>query len=188
MTSATAAETKLITADELLRLDAKGVRGELIRGVLCETMPTGHEHGRVVINLGTELRNFVKTRKLGSLTASDSGVWLERDPDTVREPDIAYFSTERMPLGVRVVGYAETPPDLVVEVVSPSNTIRDVNDKAFMWLGHGVRLVWLVYPYTRTVDVYQGGRAVTTLTDDDSLDGLDVLPGFACAVSEIFDD
>ena len=93
-----------------------------------------------------------------------------------------------MPPGVRVTGYAETTPDLVVEVVSPSNTIREVNDKAFMWLGHGVRLVWLVYPYTRTVDVYQGGRTVTTLTEDDSLDGLDVLPGFACAVSEIFDD
>ena len=188
MTSATAAETKVITADELLRLDAKGVRGELIRGVLCETMPTGHEHGRVVINLGTELRNFVKTRKLGSLTASDSGVWLERDPDTVREPDIAYFSAERMPPGVRVTGYAETPPDLVVEVVSPSNTIREVNDKAFMWLGYGVRLVWVVYQYTRTVDVYQSGRAVTTLTDDDTLDGLDILPGFACGVSEIFED
>ena len=188
MTSATAAETKLMTADELLRLDAKGVRGELIRGVLHETMPTGHEHGRVVINLGTELRNFIKPRKLGSLTASDSGVWLERDPDTVREPDIAYFSAERMPPGVRVTGYAETPPDLVVEVVSPSNTIREVNDKAFMWLGYGVRLVWLVYPDTRTVDVYQSGRAVTTLTEGDSLDGLDVLPGFTCSVSEVFSD
>jgi Uma2 family endonuclease len=188
MTTTTTAETKLLTADELQQLDAKGVRGELIRGVLCETMPTGNEHGTIVVNLSTELRNFVKPRRLGRLTASDSGVWLERNPDTVREPDIAYFSSERMPPGVRVTGYAETTPDLVVEVVSPSNTIREVNDKAFMWLGYGVRLVWLVYPGTRTVDVYQGGRAVTTLTEDDSLDGLDVLPGFACAVSEVFDD
>ena len=188
MTSATATGTKLMTADELLRLDAEGVRGELVRGVLCETMPAGIEHGTIVMNLGTELGNFVKPRKLGRLVGSDSGVWLERDPDTVREPDVAYFSAEKMPPGVRVTGYAETPPDLVVEVVSPSNTIREVNDKAFMWLGYGVRLVWVVYPDTRTVDVYQSGRAVTTLTEDDSLDGLDVLPGFACAVSEIFED
>ncbi len=188
MTSATAAQTKLLTADELLQLDAKGVRGELIRGVLCENMSTGIEHGAIVVNLSSELRSFVKPRRLGKLTASDSGVWLERDPDTVREPDIAYFSAERMPPGVRVTGYAETPPDLVVEVVSPSNTVREVNDKAFMWLGFGVRLVWVVYPDTRTVDVYQSGRAVTTLTEDDSLDGLGVLPGFACAVSEIFED
>ncbi len=188
MTSATAVGTKLITADELLQLDAKGVRGELIRGVLCETMPAGHEHGRVVINLGAELRNFVKPRKLGSLTASDSGVWLERNPDTVREPDIAYFSAEKMPQGVRVTGYAEVAPDLVVEVVSPNNTIVEVNDKALMWLSYGVGLVWVVHPDSRTVDVYRSGEAATTLTEDDSLDGLDVLPGFACGVSEVFDD
>ncbi len=188
MTSATVTKTKLLTADDLLRLDAKGVRGELIRGVLCETMPAGIEHGTIVMNLGAELKNFTKPRELGRLVGSDSGVWLERDPDTVREPDIAYFSAEKMPPGVRVTGYAETPPDLVVEVVSPSNTVREVNDKAFMWLGHGVRLVWVVYPDTRTVDVYQSGRAVTSLTEHDSLDGLDALPGFTCAVSEIFDD
>lgn len=188
MTSATVTKTKLLTAAELLRLDAEGVRGELIRGVLCETMPAGLEHGTVVVNLSAELRNFVKPRRLGKLTASDSGVWLERNPDTVRKPDVAYFSAEKMPPGMRVTGYAETPPDLVVEVVSPSNTVREVNDKAFMWLGYGVRLVWVVYPDTRTVDVYRSGRTVTTLTENDSLDGLDALPGFTCAVSEIFDD
>ena len=186
MTSATVTKAKLLTADDLLRLDAEGVRGELIRGVLCETMPAGYEHGTIVMNLGIALGNFIKPRELGSLTASDSGVWLERDPDTVREPDVAYFSAETMPPGMRVTGYAETPPDLVVEVVSPSDTVREVNDKAFMWLGYGVRLVWVVYPDTRTVDVYRSGRAVTTLTEDDSLDGLDVLPGFTCAVSDIF--
>ena len=188
MATTTATETALLTADDLLRLYGKGVRGELVRGVLHETMPTGHEHGKIVVNLCAELRSFVKLRKLGSLTASDSGVWLERDPDTVREPDIAYFSAERMPPGIRVTGYAETPPDLVVEVVSPSNTMREVNDKAFMWLSYGVRLVWVVHPDTRTVDVYRGGRATVTLTKGDALDGLDALPGFTCAVSEVFDD
>ena len=188
MTSATVTKTKLLTADELLRLDAEGVRGELIRGVLCETMPAGLEHGTIVMTLGAELKNFIKPRKLGRLVGSDSGIWLERDPDTVREPDIAYFSAEKIPPGVRVTGYAETPPNLVVEVVSPSNTIREVNDKAFMWLGYGVRLVWVVYPDSRSIDVYQSGRAVTTLTEQDSLDGLDVLPGFTCAVSDVFDD
>ena len=112
--------TKLLTADDLLRLDSEGVRGELIRGVLYETMPTGQEHGEIAANLVTELRNFVKPRKLGRLTVSDAGVWLERDPDTVREPDIAYTSAARLPPGVRVRGYAEVVPDLVVEIVSPA--------------------------------------------------------------------
>jgi Uma2 family endonuclease len=94
----TITETKLLTADDLLRLSADGVRGELIRGVLHETMPTGHEHGRIVMRLGAALFNFVEPRGLGALVASDSGVWVERDPDTVREPDIAYTSAARIPL------------------------------------------------------------------------------------------
>ena len=180
-------ETRLLTAGDLLRLYSQGVRGELIRGVLCETMPTGHEHGKIVINLGAELRNYVKSRKLGSLTASDSGVWLERDPDTIREPDIAYFSAEKIPLDARVTGYAEVAPDLVVEVVSPGDSRREANDKALMWMSYGVRLVWVVYPETRTVDAYQEGGAVSTLTEDGVLDGLDALPGFTCPVADVFD-
>ena len=105
----------------------------------------------------------------------------------MREPDIAYFSAERIPLDVRITGYAEVPPDLVVEIVSPSDSPREVNDKAWMWLSYGVRLVWVVQPDTRTVDVHAPGRAVVTLDEHDTLDGLDVLPGFTCAVREVFD-
>ena len=81
----TAQEVKLLTADDLLRLYSKGVRGELIRGVLCETTAAGGEHGETVVNLVTELGNFAKPRRLGGLAASDSGMLLERSPDTVRE-------------------------------------------------------------------------------------------------------
>ena len=183
----TTTETRLLTAGDLLRLYSEGVRGELIRGVLCETMPTGHEHGAIVVNLSTELRNFIKPRRLGWLVASDSGVWLERDPDTVREPDIAFTSAEKIPLDARITGYAEVAPDLVVEIVSPNDSRREVHDKAQMWLLHGVRLIWVVYPNTRTVDVYRSNGAATTLDEGDSLDGHDVLPGFACGVSAIFD-
>ena len=91
--------TKLLTADDLLRLDSEGVRGELIQGVLYETMPAGMEHGEIVMNLGILLGGFIKPRRLGRLTGSDAGVWLERDPDTVREPDIAYISAARLPPG-----------------------------------------------------------------------------------------
>ena len=181
----TATGTNLLTAGELLGLSSRGVRGELIRGVLHETMPTGQEHGEIVMNLGAELWNFVKPRRLGRLTGSDTGVWLERDPDTVRE-HVAFFSVEKIPPGVRVRGYSETVPDLVAEIVSPGDSRRGVRDKAFMWLSHGVRLVWVVHPEARTVDVYRPGLAVSTLSDDASLDGADVLPGFSCAVSTLF--
>ena len=182
----TTTETRLLTAEDLLQLYGRGVRGELIRGVLCETMSTGQEHGEIAANLTIALGTFVKPRKLGRITTSDAGVWLERDPDTVREPDVAYFSAERMPAGVRVTGYSETVPDLVVEVASPSDTRREVNDKARMWVSYGVRLVWVVHPDTRTIDVHRPGEAVATLGEDDALDGLDALPGFACPVSDVF--
>ena len=183
----TTTKTKLLTADDLLRLYSKGVRGELIRGVLCETMAAGQDHGKYVMNLGGDLRNFVKPRRLGSLMASDSGVWLERDPDTVREPDIAFISVEKLPLGVSVPGYSEVVPDLVVEFASPSDSRREVNDKARMWHSHGVRLVWAAYPDSRSVDVHGEDGSIVTLTVNDTLDGGDVLAGFTCPVSEIFD-
>ena len=77
-------------------------------------------------------------------------------------------------------------PDLVVEVASPSDSRREVHDKAHMWLSHGVRLVWVVHPETRMVDVHRPDHAVTTLGDHDSLEGMDVLPGFTCDVSAVF--
>ena len=182
----TTTQTKLLTADDLLRLYSQGVRGELIRGVLCETMPTGQEHGEIVVHLSAAILQFVKSRGLGRVVASDSGVWLGRDPDTVREPDVAYFSTERMPPGVRVTGYSETAPDLVVEIASPSDSRSQIHDKARMWLSHGVRLVWVVHPDTRTVDVHLADRDAGTLGEDDALDGMDVLPGFTCPVKAVF--
>ena len=180
-------QTQLLTADDLLGLYSKGVRGELIRGELCETMPSSGKHGEVVVNIVIPMGSHIKSRRLGRLAASDSGVLLERDPDTVREPDIGYISAERLPLDVEVTGYYEVVPDLVVEVVSPSDSAREVMDKALMWLSYGTRLVWAVNPESRTVDVYRPGERTVTLVVDDALDGLDVLPGFACPVGDIFD-
>ena len=83
-------------------------------------------------------------------------------------------------------GYAEVAPDLVVEIASPGDSRRTVHDKARMWLSHGVRLVWVVHPETRTVDVHQADRDTATAGEDDALDGLDVLPGFSCPVWTVF--
>ena len=184
---ATMTQTKLLTAADLLRLYSEGVRGELIRGVLCKTMSAGGEHGEIVFNLGGELRNFIKPRRLGRLAGSDSGVLLERDPDTVREPDIVFISANKIPPGVRVTGYYEVIPDLVVEVKSPSDSRREVHDKARMWISHGVPLVWALYPDSRSIDVHTPDAPRSILTDADTLDGGNILPGFTCKVSDIFD-
>ena len=181
------ARRKLITAEELLELHSKGVRGELIRGELSETMPSGEAHGNVVAKLVYLLMTYVMPRRLGRVTASDSGVRLDRTLDTVREPDVGFFSEEKFQGAEPVAGYSEAIPDLVVEVISPSERLSAVHDKAFMWLRYGTRLVWVVNPNRRQIAVYREGEPVHTLTDTDSLDGLDVIPGFACAVSDVFD-
>jgi len=182
-----ATKPNLLTADDLLRLDSQGVRGELVRGVLHETMSPGIRHGKIVVRLGAKLFNFVKPRKLGTLVASDAGVWLERDPDTVREPDLAFFSAEAMPLDADIPGYAEVVPELVVEIRSPSDSRRYVADRAAMWLSHGVSLVWTVHPDNRSIDVYRAEQPMNVTTVKDTLDGGDVLEGFSCNLTEVFD-
>ncbi len=128
----TTTKQKLLTAADLLRLDSKGIRGELIRGELCETMSAGVTHGKIVVNLTIELGAFVKPRRLGSLMASDTGIILERNPDTVREPDIAFISAAKMPLGMDIPGYSEVVPDLVVEIASPNDSRREIGNKMQM--------------------------------------------------------
>ncbi len=180
-------KTKLLTADDLLRLRSEGVRGELIRGVLHETMGSGEEHGEIAGLLSHFLISFVRPRRLGRIVVSDTGVRLEQSPDTVREPDIAFISVSKRPFGARNTGYVNVIPDLVVEIVSPSDRLAEVNDKARMWLSYGVPLVWVVYPDTRTVAAHQTNAPVVTLDENDALDGGAVLPGFTCPVHDIFD-
>ena len=178
---------KLLTADDLLRLYSEGVRGELIRGVLHQTVSNGLRHGEIVMTLGILLGIFIRPLRLGRLVGSDSGILLERNPDTVREPDIAFISAEKLPLDVEVPGYSEVVPDLVVEIVSPSDSLAAVNDKAQMWLRFGVQTVWVVFPESRTLEVHSASVSPVLLGQEDQLDGGAVLPGFTCTVSEIFE-
>ena len=181
----TTAKPKLLTADDLLRLYSKGVRGELIRGVLHEKMSSGVRHGKIAIRLGARMDVHVEQGRLGHVFGSDSGVLLERNPDTVREPDLAYVSAERLPLDAELDGYCPVPPDLVVEIVSPSDSEREVDDKATMWLSFGVRMALVINSETRTIRVRRPDLPTAILTIDDTLDGGEVLPGFSCPVREI---
>ena len=178
---------KLLTAADLLRLHGKGVRGELIRGVLHETMSVGLKHGEISAALMALLWIFVRPARLGRVFGSDTGVLLERDPDTVREPDVAYVSAARLPLDIEVSGYCPVVPDLVVEVVSPSDDEVDVDNKAIMWLYYGARMALVINPEPQTIKVRRAGAPTAILTINDTLDGADVLPGFTCPVRDILE-
>ncbi len=182
----TTEKTELLTADDLLELYSRGIKGELIRGVLIKKVPTFGKHGEVVMRFGIGIGNHVLPLGLGRIFGSDTGVRLERDPDTVPEPDVGFISAEKMPLEIEANSYFEVVPELVVEVSSPSDTRREVEEKARMWLSFGVLLVWVAHPDNRTVDVYRPDTQTVTLTEDDTLDGDSILPGFTMPVRQVF--
>jgi Uma2 family endonuclease len=128
--------------------------------------------------------NYAAPRKLGWVTSNDAGVILERDPDTVRGPDVAFWSILRQPEVPE--GYFEIPPDLAVEVLSPDDRRSKVRDKIREYLANGVTLVWLVDPESRAVTVYARTLRGMELDTTDTLDGGDVFPGFSCQVADLF--
>ncbi len=176
----------LVTLAEFEKMpDPKdGSRLELVRGEVVVMPPPKGKHGICCSQIAWVLQNFVRPRKLGWVTTNDTGVVLERGPDTVRGPDVAFWSIARQPQMPE--GYFLIPPDLAVAVLSPDDRRGDVRAKIKDYVFYGVPLVWLVDLETRTVTVYHGSMRGTELDESDTLDGGDVLPGFACPVAELF--
>ena len=160
---------------------------ELVEGELIEMSKPTRIHGVVAALLTAEIVFFVKRGKLGEVVSGDTGFVLARKTggrDTVRGLDIAFVRKSRVPDAPDFSWY-EVGPDLAVEVISPNNKTSDTHLKVMQLLKAGTRLVWLVYPETRSV-VVQTAAGATTLSETDSLSGGDVLPGFEILVSEIF--
>ena len=178
-------KTRLITADELLRMPDDGNRYELIRGNLKKMPLRGGFHGKLTGFVGGELGAYARANGLSTVYAADTGFLLETDPDLVLAPDVAFIRRERQRLG-DTARYIPIAPDLAVEVISPSDRLTQVHEKALEWLAHGVRMVIVVNPRNRTVQVYRSPTDVVTLTEADTLDGGDVVPGWRMAVADIF--
>lgn len=178
--------TRLMTADELLKLPRGRFRYELIKGELITMSPAGSEHGAIVVNMTVLLAQHVKANNLGIVFGAETGFKIAENPDTVLAPDVAFISRERIPESGIPKKYWPGAPDLAVEVLSPGDTIREVEQKIGQWLNAGALLVWTVNPKHRTVTVHRALKDSSTLSEDDELDGNDVVPGFRCRVSEIF--
>jgi Uma2 family endonuclease len=148
--------------------------------------PTGGRHGRVAIRIGSRLNTYVEQEDLGEVFAAETGFLLERNPDKVRAPDGAFVAKGRLPPGDLPVGFLDIVPDLVVEVVSPSDTASYIQAKVEDWLRAGVSLAWVFYPDTRSVAVYRSLDEASVLSAGDHLQGDPVLPGFSCLVKDLF--
>ena len=178
--------TQLMTADELLKLPRGRFRYELIKGELITMSPSGNEHGAVIMNLAAPLTMHVKANKLGVVFGAETGFKLASNPDTVRAPDIAFISRARIEREGIAKGYGTGSPDLAVEVLSPGDRDAEVKAKVAEWLANGASAVWVVSPKRRTVTVHRSPIDIKVITEQDELDGEDVVPGFRCRVAEIF--
>ena len=174
------------TADELFEMPHDGFRYELVKGELRRMSPSGWEHGVIVVNITMLLGGYVKTNDLGTCSGAETGFKIASDPDTVRAPDLAFVSRERRPEGDARKKFFVGAPDLAVEVVSPGDTRREVDEKVEDWLESGARAVWIINPRRRSVSVHRSMSDVTRLSEGEELDGGGVVPGFRCMVSEIF--
>ncbi|HEX8920607.1 MAG TPA: Uma2 family endonuclease [Pyrinomonadaceae bacterium] len=178
--------TRIMTADELFMMPHEGFRYELVKGELVKMSPTGGKHGILTIRLGAALIQHVESNKLGEAFGAETGFILSTNPDTVRAPDVAFVSSERIPPGDFPEKFWPGAPDLAVEVLSPSDTLYEVEEKIEEYLEAGVKLVWIVNPKKRTVTIYQSNIEPQTLTEADTLDGRDVVPGFEYSLARLF--
>jgi Uma2 family endonuclease len=175
-----------MTAEQLLELPDDGYRHELIRGELQTMAPAGGQHGQVAFAIGRLVGNHVHENKLGRCYAAETGFVLRRDPDTVRAPDLAFVASAGLS-SEPSSGFLDEVPDLVVEVVSPSDRASEVTEKALAWLDYGVRLVWVIDPRARLVTVHRPGDVIGLVRGEKAvLDGADVLPGFRVTLDDLF--
>ena len=169
-----------MTLEEFLESDLEGY--EYVKGALISIPPTSGEHGDISANLFFFLGTYVRENQLGRAYTSDTGFKIG---DRFLIPDIAFVSTERLPDDRRKA--FSIPPDLAVEIVSPTDVLFRVFEKALTYLSGGTQLVWVIEPVAKTVTVYRSETDIKTLTREDTLTGEDVVEGFSCKVVQLFE-
>ena len=177
-----------VTSQELLeREDA--VRFELVDGQLVERN-VSTESSVVGMNIGRLLGNYVFDNRLGKVAGSDCSFRcfydVLLDCDRIRKPDVSFIAAGRLSNEHYLAGHTPIAPDLAVEVVSPNDNAAELNDKIEDYLAAGVRLIWIVWPKTKSVMTYHQGVSGQRLKATDKLSGEDVLPGFECLVADLF--
>lgn len=176
---------RLVTAEEFQQVaEPEGRRLELVRGHVVTMVAPGGRHASVALRLGALLLQHVDARGLGRVFDA-VGCRLASNPDTIRVPDLAFVQRARLGPGGAPRGFLG-PPDLAVEITSPTDRGSAIDAKAAEYLEHGVRMVWIVDPERETVTVHEPGLEALTLREGGVLDGRDVIPGFTCDIRRIF--
>lgn len=175
-----------MTAEDLLRLPDDGFRYELVRGEMRKKPLLTYEQGFVTTRFSWRLAEYVEAHRLGVVFASGTGFQLTADPDPVLAPNAAFVRRERLYQGEGTDGFWPGAPDLAVEVISPGDTYTEVEEKALEWLDAGCRMVLVLNSRRRTVTVHRSLSEITILSENHTLEGGDVVPGWKLPVKEIF--
>ncbi len=182
--------SKLMTADEFFdwvhTAENDGRFFELEHGDVIEGPPPGKLHGFVCANISCILWIYARQRKKGYVCSNDSGIVVERDPDTVRGIDVTFYEDAKTAADMERK-YAAEPPVLAVEVVSPNDRTNRTLRRVTELLKMGVKQVWVVDPQARDVSICRMGQDPEILEFEQELVATDVLPGFRCHVSEFFE-
>lgn len=177
-----------MTINKLARLPDDGWQYELVEGVLVRMPPSGQRAARIARRLAARLGDYVDAENLGNVTGPDGGYTL--GPRTDLAPDVGFIRADRLP-PLDSPAYdklASGAPDLAVEIASPNQYRPGMAAKARRYLAAGTRLVWVIWPRYRRVDVWRPAatQPSTTLGAGDILDGEDVVPGFKYSVDDLF--
>ncbi|WP_278003101.1 Uma2 family endonuclease [Roseofilum reptotaenium] len=159
---------------------------EIVNGELIDMGNSGALHGNIAIILSSALFAVVNTQKLGALF--DSSTAFKMKNGNRRSPDISFFAKERLQGMTELPsGFLEGAPDLVVEVLSPGNTVEEIHDKLVEYFENGTRLAWIIHPSEHYVLVYRSAQEPDRLLKSvDALDGEEVIPGFTLPVADLF--
>ena len=176
---------QLMTAEEFFEVNIPDGKAELVRGRVVRMTFPSMRHAVITLRIGARLLSHVEARELGYVFV-ETGCITARDPDTVRGPDVAFVSFERMAGQAPLEKFLPFAPDLAVEVISPSERPKQIREKVQDWFAGGARRVWLFYPTIRNVYVLRSPTEVQILGPDDTLAGEEVLPGFSCPVAAFF--
>jgi Uma2 family endonuclease len=181
------ATTRLYTAADLYEMEdgPQGQQYYIVDGELFEDV-SAPISSKTAARLNGFLFAFIHPRSLGELLGADGAYVLRESPDTVLIPDLSFVRADRMPPKDQQIQYFRFAPDIAIEVLSPSNRRADIDRKIGIYRAAGVPLVWLVDPFKQTVTVYAVGAEPRTLQGTDTLDGGDVLPGFALPLAQLF--
>ncbi len=177
---------RYVTAAEFLAHQSAAAASALVRGTVHVMTPAGGAHGVVAGVIFAALNAFVEERQLGMCFPDNTGFQLPGLGDTVRSPDVAFVRAEQLPAEGIGAGWMTVAPDLVVEILSPSETTAELEEKLRDYRTAGTRLIWIVDPLRRSVSIRNGQAPERVAIEGEAVDAGDVLPGFTMSVERIF--